>query len=74
MNPLYLHDCDKCIFLGSYQDYDLYFCKPAIGPTVIARYQGSEVSLQLGERAAVQQDHPLAEALRRAVNGGLVKS
>jgi hypothetical protein len=37
----YKHDCNKCVFLGNYNEYDLYFC--AIGnfmvePTVIARY------------------------------------
>lgn len=42
----YEHDCDKCIFLGSWDDadqsvittYDLYFCPQHNLPTVVARY------------------------------------
>lgn len=42
----YEHDCDKCIFLGSWNDlepsfqktYDLYFCSQHNLPTVVARY------------------------------------
>jgi hypothetical protein len=32
----YLHDCEECVFLGTHERYDLYFC--AATPTVIARY------------------------------------
>lgn len=35
--PRYKHDdCEKCTFLGSYENSDLYFCSAT--PTVIARY------------------------------------
>ena len=38
-DPIYKHDCDVCIYLGSYQldvDYDLYLCQAS--KTVIARW------------------------------------
>jgi hypothetical protein len=32
----YQHDCEECVFLGTHDRYDLYFCEA--NPTVIARY------------------------------------
>lgn len=32
----YLHDCEECVFLGTHERYDLYYCNA--NPTVIARY------------------------------------
>lgn len=43
--PLFDHDCDRCIFLGTYNGYaDLYWCKQSIGdrPTLIARFSSEE--------------------------------
>lgn len=37
--PQHLHDCEECVFLGTHENYDLYYC--SANPTVIARY-GSE--------------------------------
>ena len=37
-NPRYTHDCSACIFLGAYNEYDLYFCYQGGNKTVIARY------------------------------------
>lgn len=34
--PRYLHDCEECVFLGTHDRYDLYYCEA--NPTVIARY------------------------------------
>lgn len=36
--PLHEHDCDVCVFLGSWEAYDLYYCPQSGMPTVIARY------------------------------------
>jgi len=37
--PRYIHDCEKCKFLGTWEAYDLYFCdEKTLGGTVIARY------------------------------------
>lgn len=48
MKPLFLHDCERCKFLGSVTDrdsyvpgkwIDLYVCmKGTLGPTLIGRY------------------------------------
>ena len=35
MKPRYEHDCSACVFLGQYQEYDLYFCPGE--PTIVCR-------------------------------------
>ncbi len=47
MRPRYQHDCNACIFLGQYKEFDLYFCyhpESDIDTTLICRYssEGSE--------------------------------
>lgn len=34
--PRYPHDCERCVFLGGYMQYDLYYCIP--NKTPVARY------------------------------------
>ena len=66
-DPIYKHDCDFCIYLGSYQlylDYDLYVCKA--GKTVIARW-GSEGPQYDSGRALITYDSVIAVAARRAL-------
>lgn len=41
-DPRFKHDCNSCIFLGQYNEYDLYFCPPhekasKAGGSLIAR-------------------------------------
>lgn len=36
MKPRFQHDCGACVFLGHYEEHDLYYCPGE--PTVIARY------------------------------------
>jgi hypothetical protein len=36
MTPLYEHDCDSCVFLGTFDNKDLYFCPKGM-TTIIAR-------------------------------------
>ncbi|KKN39832.1 hypothetical protein LCGC14_0739440 [marine sediment metagenome] len=43
MIPKYKHDCKDCIFLGNYNNHDLYSCWSGSSPTVVARY-GNEGS------------------------------
>jgi len=39
MTPKFKHDCEKCIFLGHYNEKDLYFCdQNSTNPTLIQRY------------------------------------
>lgn len=66
--PQFEHDCDRCIFLGRHEKYDLYFCPTE--PTVIARYgvDGDYLSgLDFTNTAP-----SLREAGRRAVTQGLL--
>ena len=66
-DPIYKHDCDICIFLGSYQldvDYDLYLCQEY--STVIARW-GSEGPQYDSGLALITHDSVIAVAARRAL-------
>ena len=40
MPPRYVHDCDRCRYLGRFRSYDLYVCetKSLSRQSVIARY------------------------------------
>ena len=61
MDKLYKHECSACIFLGSFQDNDLYFCKQGNIPTVIARY-GNNGSDYTSGMALAAYDPRLAKA------------
>ena len=55
--PRYVHDCDNCLFLGCYRDFDVYWCQDSTsidGGSIIARnsdlgpdYQSSPVLIAL---------------------------
>jgi hypothetical protein len=65
------HHCDKCVFLGVFGDFDLYF-DPRMQPhNVVARYgslkQEWYSGLALGEKIPA-----IAEAKRRARARGLL--
>tara|TARA_R110002020_G_scaffold134164_1_gene299262 strand:- start:451 stop:729 length:279 start_codon:yes stop_codon:yes gene_type:complete len=36
--PRHIHDCDNCVFLGTWYRYDLYSCTGEFLTTVVARY------------------------------------
>ena len=66
-DPIYKHDCDICIYLGSYQlviDYDLYLCQAS--KTVIARW-GSEVYQYDSGLALIPDYWAITVAARRAL-------
>ena len=76
--PLFEHDCEGCIFLGSYQckrfgPVDLYFCgkKSGNNNTVIARYSSEGPDYGSGMIFALLEKQPYKEALDRAVARGL---
>ena len=65
--PIYKHDCDVCVFLGSYQlclDYDLYVCKA--GKTLVARW-GSEGNQYDSGLALIPHNFAISVAARRAL-------
>jgi hypothetical protein len=76
--PKYKHDCDKCIFLGSYSsndmDHDLYYCSQKGFPTVISRHGDEGEKYTSGIELAKTNTLPsLAEALKRAIEKGYHK-
>lgn len=64
----YPHDCDECVFLGTHEKYDLYFC--GANPTVIARY-GTEGDYLSG-LTLVPHVAELAVAAELALDRGLL--
>lgn len=71
--PRYPHECDKCEFLGRYEEFDLYFCPSPIqrigGATVIARF-GEDDEYCSGLQLPLPE---LIEAKKRAVERGLLQ-
>ena len=67
-DPIYKHDCDICIYLGSYQlviDYDLYLCQAS--KTVIARWGSEGYQYEQDDVLADTNDFPITVAARRAL-------
>lgn len=68
--PKFLHDCDNCTFLGSFNGHDLYHCmQDGHMPTVIARF-GSEGHKYKSGLVFATTDPELGEARRRAADAG----
>ncbi|MNC18085.1 hypothetical protein D3C75_659790 [compost metagenome] len=70
--PIHKHDCDRCYFLGVFNNQDLYFCpsERVAGWTLISRYgiQGDYCS------GGWKTENPqMLEARRRAVACGFIK-
>ena len=66
-DPIYKHDCDVCIFLGSFQlyhGYDLYLCKAS--KTIVARWGSTDHQYDSG-LAIIPHDFVMAVAARRAL-------
>lgn len=45
MKPKFTHDCEKCQYLGTEHNHDLYICAarmiPGLGPSIIARFSNN---------------------------------
>jgi len=65
--PRYNHDCNRCEFLGTHEEYDLYFCPDE--PTIIARYGNEDGEYGSGLVFAVScsQHEKYKKALRLAL-------
>jgi hypothetical protein len=68
--PLFEHDCDTCIFLGIYNNHDLYY-HPGILSTIIARFSSDGPDYISGIVFA-RHNEILAEAKWRAIKMGLI--
>jgi hypothetical protein len=77
--PLWRHDCQQCVPLGTFTFHDLYFCRGILGGSVIARYGHDgpdyasgpvDVLLKAGWRER-EPNNPLVVAIGRAQERGL---
>ena len=68
----YEHDCDQCIPLGEYKEFDLYFCRQGGIQTVVARYGNAGENYSSG-LALADYAPQLAEARNRAQKKGLLQ-
>lgn len=72
--PIHEHDCDRCKFLGTFNDQDLYFCPEQMGNpkywTLISRFGKNGDYCSGGWKT----EHPqMLEARRRAIEAGYIK-
>ena len=73
--PKFKHDCDKCQFLGTEHNHDLYICAsrmiPGLGPSVVARF-GNEgpdyTSMPWGIIEQTMEQGPVPEAVMGGVH------
>lgn len=73
--PIHKHDCDRCVFLGSFNGEDLYYCPTydksfPKGWTLISRYGVDGDYCSGGWKTSLPQ---MLEARRRAVACGFIK-
>jgi hypothetical protein len=69
----YDHDCERCIFLGQYKEYDLYFCPSRDYSTVIARWDSIPSNYASGLHCAnLNVNNPLYFAKLIAIQIGLL--
>lgn len=76
--PVFNHDCDKCIWLGTYQDSalgmtDLYVHPEGHRPTVISRFSSEGPDYQSGLSFGYGSSEALTEARVRAQQKGLLE-
>lgn len=71
--PQFEHDCDRCLFLGRYNNVDLYVCaRSNIADTVIARHSSEGSDYTSGLIFAHRNIIPdLSEAMERAIARGI---
>lgn len=63
MKPQHIHDCNHCLFLGRYKEYDLYYGHP----TIIARYGSEGSEYYSWDLYQGSQNEAITEAQRRVL-------
>ena len=67
--PQWTHDCDSCQFLGSRDEYDIWFCAGSLlGGSVIARY-GSDGPDYLSMPVNILKTHTASTGLQPLLHG-----
>lgn len=69
--PLWEHDCSKCVFLGTSREHDLYYCPGGFTSTLIARY-GSRHSQYKSGIPLIKYDVDIWNAAVLAQERGLI--
>lgn len=57
MTPRYKHDCNRCVYLGHLQEFDLYACPQGGNPTIVARFSSKGGDYFSGEKIVVAGLH-----------------
>jgi hypothetical protein len=77
--PLWQHDCQKCVLLGTVSFHDLYYCPGILGGSVIARYgndgpeyRSGPVDVLLDNLSRFDETDPLRVAYTLACDKGLI--
>lgn len=71
--PQWEHDCDECVFLGTFDFHDLYYCaKGKLTPAVVARFGDAIPDYRIGLPKTGTDIH-LREAYFRAKQQGLIQ-
>jgi hypothetical protein len=65
--PVFKHTCEECIFLGRYQEHDLYICSSEANRKIISARYGNEGQEFLASFIEAGVRFQLAEAKRRAI-------
>ena len=67
MKPIFEHDCSHCIFLGHFDNHDLYHCNHT-RETFLARYGNEGHEYKSGKVFSYGMDEHLTKARELTVN------
>jgi hypothetical protein len=79
--PLFVHDCDSCLFLGNSHDqkYDIYFCPQCDGGSIVIRhgsegpdYYSTMISLALNRDSDSEISQLFLKVSRQLLSKGMV--
>lgn len=69
--PKYVHDCDVCVFLGNFEDMDLYVCRGESGGGTYVARQSDQDSDYISGVAFVGKVPAITRAYELAKDKGL---
>ena len=79
--PRYIHHCDKCIFMGRDEEYDMYYCpdeegEELFGGCILARYSnegGDYLSCRVKYALIFAASPQIATAAKKLLQDGVVE-
>ena len=54
VEPRYIHNCEKCRFLGTYEEYDLYVHGEGKNPVLLVKYSNADGGYSLDYAQSIQ--------------------